>query len=90
MIRPFKISISDKIIKNISKKIDYKKNKWKLTFSDGDNKSYDNLILTCPYPQLIKLAKKFGATFCINNSKSNFKKVILNNFFKELILFFIG
>ena len=28
----------------------------------------------------IKLAKKFGATFCINNSKSNFKKIILNNF----------
>ena len=41
------------------KKIDYNKNKWKLTFSDGDNKSYDNLILTCPYPQLVKLAKKF-------------------------------
>ena len=41
------------------KKIDYNKNKWKLTFSDGDYKSYDNLILTCPYPQLVKLAKKF-------------------------------
>ena len=41
------------------KKIDYNKNKWKLTFSDGANKSYDNLILTCPYPQLVKLAKKF-------------------------------
>ena len=41
------------------KKIDYNKNKWKLTFSDGDNKFYDNLILTCPHPQLLKLAKKF-------------------------------
>ena len=28
------------------KKIDYNKNKWKLTFSDGDNKFYDNLILS--------------------------------------------
>ena len=50
------------------KKIDYNKNKWKLTFSDGDNKSYDNLILTCPYPQLVKLAKKF-----INHSFINKK-----------------
>ena len=41
------------------KKIDYNKNKWKLTFADGDNKFYDNLILTCPHPQLLKLAKKF-------------------------------
>jgi renalase len=58
--------ISKYLLKDIScyfqkelKKIDYKKNKWVLTFSDGQKKNYEKIILTCPFPQLSKLAKKF-------------------------------
>jgi len=39
-----------------------------------------NIIVIDVNEKNIKLAKNFGATFCINNSKSNFKKIILNNF----------
>jgi protoporphyrinogen oxidase len=41
------------------KKIDYKEKKWALTFSNGDKKVYEKLILTCPFAQLSKLSKKF-------------------------------
>ena len=40
------------------KKIDYKEKKWILTFSDGNKKIYEKLILTCPFAQLRKLSKK--------------------------------
>ena len=30
-----------------------------LTFSDGNKKIYERLILTCPFAQLSKLSKKF-------------------------------
>ena len=57
--------ISKYLLKNIKcyfqtelKKIDYKEKKWVLTFSDGNKKIYEKLILTCPFPQLSKLSKK--------------------------------
>ena len=58
--------ISKYLLKNIKccfqtelKKIYYKKKKWVLTFSDGNKKVYEKLILTCPFAQLSKLSKKF-------------------------------
>ena len=58
--------ISKYLLKNIQcyfqtelKKIDYKEKKWVLTFSDGNKKIYEKIILTCPFPQLYKLAQKF-------------------------------
>ena len=41
------------------KKISFSNKKWNLAFSDGLNKTYENLILTCPFPQLKKLSKKY-------------------------------
>ena len=58
--------INKYLLKNINcyfqnelKKIDYKKDKWILTFADGKKRIYEKIILTCPFPQLSKLAKKF-------------------------------
>ena len=58
--------ISKYLLKNIKcsyfhelKKIDYKQKKWFLTFSNGEKKIYNKLILTCPFEQLYKLSKKF-------------------------------
>ena len=58
--------ISKYLLRNINchfqnelKKVDYKKNRWILTFADGEKKIYEKIILTCPFPQLSKLAKKF-------------------------------
>ena len=58
--------ISRYLLRNINcyfqnelKKINYKKNKWILIFADGEKKIYEKIILTCPFPQLSKLAKKF-------------------------------
>ena len=58
--------ISKYLLRNINcyfqnelKKIDYKKDKWILTFTDGKKRIYEKIILTCPFPQLSKLAKKF-------------------------------
>ena len=52
------------------KKIYYKDRSWFLLFNDGKVKTYKGIILTCPFPQLRKLSKKF-----INNSfiKKNIK-----------------
>ncbi|MDA9647756.1 NAD(P)-binding protein [Candidatus Pelagibacter sp.] len=58
--------ITKYLLKNIKccfqtelKKIYYKEKKWALTFSDGNKKVYEKLILTCPFAQLSKLSKKF-------------------------------
>jgi len=58
--------ISKYLLKNIQcyfqtelKKIEYKEKKWVLTFSDGNKRIYENLILTCPFVQLKNLSKKF-------------------------------
>ena len=58
--------ISKYLLKNINchfqnelKKVEYKKNKWILSFADGQKKTYEKVILTCPFPQLSKLTKKF-------------------------------
>ena len=40
-------------------KISYKNKVWELDFSDGTKKFYKSLILTCPFPQLKKLSKKY-------------------------------
>ena len=45
------------------KKIYYKNKLWSILFSDGKIKTYSGIILTCPFPQVKKLSKKF-----INNS----------------------
>ena len=66
--------ISKYLLRNIScyfenelKKINYKKKKWILTFSDGKKKIYDKLILTCPFAQLSKLSNKFIKNSFIKN-----------------------
>ena len=41
------------------KKIYYKKKLWFLKFNDGNLKCFNGIILTCPFPQLQKLSKKF-------------------------------
>ena len=58
--------ISKYLLKNVKcyfqselKKINFQNRKWNLTFNDGEMKNYENLILTCPFPQLKKLSKKY-------------------------------
>jgi renalase len=51
---------------NELKKIDYKQKRWVLIFTDGQKKTYEKLILTCPFPQLSKLSKKFIKNSFIN------------------------
>jgi len=58
--------ISKYLLKNIScnfnsevVKIFKKSNFWEISFSDGSKKLYKSLILTCPFPQLKKLSKKY-------------------------------
>jgi len=59
-------SISKYLLKNINcifnkelMKITNKDKIWELDFSDGTKKFYKSLILTCPFPQLKKLSKKY-------------------------------
>jgi len=59
-------SISKYLLKNISCtfdseliKISNKNKVWELDFSDGTKRFYKSLILTCPFPQLKKLSKKY-------------------------------
>ena len=59
-------SISKFLLKNINCtfnceliKISHKNKVWELDFSDGTKKIYKSLILTCPFPQLKKLSKKY-------------------------------
>ena len=58
--------ISKYLLKNVRcyfqselKKINFKSRKWNLIFNDGEIRNYENLILTCPFPQLKKLSKKY-------------------------------
>ena len=58
--------ISKHLIKNINcnfqselEKIKFVNKKWKLVFKNNKTKYYDKLVLTCPFPQLKKLSKKF-------------------------------
>ena len=41
---------------------------WYLSFDDGKLRSFKNLILTCPFPQLKKLSRKFINGSLINRS----------------------
>ena len=59
-------AISKYLLKNISCifnkeviKIFNKDNLWEINFSDGSKKLYKSLILTCPFPQIKKLSKKY-------------------------------
>jgi len=40
-------------------KIDYKKKIWEITLKNNKKLKFKGLILTCPYPQLKKIAKKY-------------------------------
>ena len=58
--------ISKYLLKNVRcyfqselKKINFQNRKWSLVFNDGEIRNYENLILTCPFPQLKKLSKKY-------------------------------
>ncbi|MDC0167204.1 NAD(P)-binding protein [Candidatus Pelagibacter sp.] len=58
--------ISKYLLKNVRcyfqselKKINFQSRKWNLIFNDGKIRNYENLILTCPFPQLKKLSKKY-------------------------------
>jgi predicted NAD/FAD-dependent oxidoreductase len=58
--------ISKYLLKNVRcyfqselKKINFQSRKWNLIFNDGEIRNYENLILTCPFPQLKKLSKKY-------------------------------
>jgi renalase len=59
-------AISKYLLKNIKcnfnsevVKIFYKNKIWEISFLDGSKKLYKALILTCPFPQLKKLSKKY-------------------------------
>lgn len=41
------------------KKIEYKKKIWEITLKNNKKNKFRGLILTCPYPQLKKIAKKY-------------------------------
>ena len=58
--------ISKYLLKNVRcyfqselKKINFQNRKWNLKFNNGEIRNYENLILTCPFPQLKKLSKKY-------------------------------
>ena len=40
-------------------KIEYKKNFWKITLNDNSSHQFKALILTCPFPQLKKIARNY-------------------------------
>ena len=50
------------------KKIYYKDKSWHLYFADGKFRSFKNIILTCPFPQLKRLSKKFIKNSFLNKS----------------------
>ena len=50
------------------KEINYKNKFWRLSFTDGKVRSFKSIILTCPFPQLKKLSKKFIKKSFINRS----------------------
>ena len=50
------------------KEIDYKNKFWRLSFADGKVRFFKSIILTCPFPQLKKLSKKFIKKSFINRS----------------------
>ena len=59
-------AISKYLLKNINCnfsseviKITNRKKVWEISFSDGSIKFYKSLVLTCPFPQLKKLSKKY-------------------------------
>ena len=53
-LKGIKLSFASQI-----KKIEYKKYFWEIFLSDNSKHQFKGLILTCPFPQLKKLAKKY-------------------------------
>jgi len=102
-------AISKYLLKNINCnfnseviKIFKKNNVWEISFSNGSKKLYKSLILTCPFPQLKKLSKKYIKHSLINKKikmdanitvmmviKKN-KRNISSYFFKDKILGWAG
>ena len=101
--------ISKYLLKNINcnyqtelKRISYKKKLWHLLFCDGKTRIFENIILTCPFPQLKKLSKKFiNDTFLDKPIKMDAnittmialkknKKVISSYFFEDPVLGWAG
>ena len=68
---------------NELKKIDYKQKKWNLTFADGQKKIYEKIILTCPFPQLSKLSKKFIKNPFINKKLKMDANITVMNVIKK-------
>ncbi len=101
--------ISKYLLKNINcnyqtelKRISYKKKLWHLLFCDGKTRIFENIILTCPFPQLKKLSKRFINDTFLNKPikmdanittmialKKN-KKVISSYFFEDPVLGWAG
>ena len=53
-LKGIKLSFASQI-----KKIDYKKKFWEILLNDNSKYQFKGLILTCPFPQLKKLARKY-------------------------------
>jgi len=53
-LKGIKLSFASQI-----KKIEYKKYFWEILLSDNSKHQFKGLILTCPFPQLKKLARKY-------------------------------
>ena len=54
LLRNIDCNFNSEVIKILNKR-----NVWEITFSDEQKKFYKSLILTCPFPQLKKLSKKY-------------------------------
>ena len=102
-------AISKYLLKNINCnfnseviKIINKKKVWEISFLDGSTKLYKSLILTCPFPQLKKLSKKYikhsfinkkikmDANITIMMVIKKSKQNVSSYFFKDKILGWAG
>ena len=54
LLKDINCNFNSKVIKIFNKN-----NIWEISFLDGSKKFYKSLILTCPFPQLKKLSKKY-------------------------------
>ena len=70
------------------KKINYKDKKWFLSFNDGKIRSYNSIILTCPFPQLRKLSKKFIKNPFIKNITVIFASILISFLMKGALIYF--
>jgi renalase len=97
LLKNIKCSFDNEVIK-----IFYKNKAWEIYFSDGSKKLYKSLILTCPFPQLKKLSKKYikhsfikkkikmDANITVMIVKKKSKPNVSSYFFKDKILGWAG